>query len=177
MENMRNGVYEEHKEDMLNQQEQINKKTNVFFIIWNIISVLGYVIFIFIQMSFSIENKTFYIITIIAIIIYITIFILMMVFIKDNTKLRLNLKTYKITAKILKKSLQLYNLVLSIMLLIKSINTSNKVISIIGSVFMGLIIFIGLLIDFLSIVYRKKIEDTKQRYSKMIKDNIKELKE
>lgn len=103
MENMRNGVYEEHKEDMLNQQEQINKKTNVFFIIWNIISVLGYVIFIFIQMSFSIENKTFYIITIIAIIIYITIFILMMVFIKDNTKLRLNLKTYKITAKILKK--------------------------------------------------------------------------
>lgn len=42
---------------------------------------------------------------------------------------------------------------------------------------MGLIIFIGLLIDFLSIVYRKKIEDTKQRYSKMIKDNIKELKE
>ena len=63
------------------------------------------------------------------------------------------------------------------MLLIKSINTSNKVISIIGSVFMGLIIFIGLLIDFLSIVYRKKIEDTKQRYSKMIKDNIKELKE
>lgn len=101
----------------------------------------------------------------------------MMVFIKDNTKLRLNLKTYKITAKILKKSLQLYNLVLSIMLLIKSINTSNKVISIIGSVFMGLIIFIGLLIDFLSIVYRKKIEDTKQRYSKMIKDNIKELKE
>ena len=177
MENMRNGVYEEHKEDMLNQQEQINKKTNVFFIIWNIISVLGYVIFIFIQMSFSIENKTFYIITIIAIIIYITIFILMMVFIKDNTKLRLNLKTYKITSKILKKSLQLYNLVLSIMLLIKSINTSNKVISIIGSVFMGLIIFIGLLIDFLSIVYRKKIEDTKQRYSKMIKDNIKELKE
>lgn len=163
----------------VSQLEKKEKTFNWFFIIWNIISVLGYVLFIFYSISQDISGPVVNTLMIVGLVVYVIIFIGLFVFSNDKSKLKSRLKNYKTTAKILKKVLQMYNLVLSIGLLVQSLKSFsiNKIFSLLFSLFMIFVIVVGLIIDICSIIYRKKIDQKKQSIKDLIKQNIKELRE
>ena len=161
------------------EAEKQKKKIGFWYIVWNVISVLGYVIFLFVSMKLDYGGDTFHTIMIISLIVYVLIFVLLLAFSRDKSKLSMRLKNYKSFASVINKGLRIYNLVLSVGLLVQSIRAGNinSLFSILSSIGMLLLIVAGIIFDILTILFRKRFEYNKKHLKELIKSKKKEFRE
>ncbi len=160
------------------QYEEEKKKIGFFFVVWNIISVLGYVVFLFVSMKFEFASDTFHTIMIMLLAAHVFIFVSLFVFSKDKGKLTVRLKNYKAFASATNKILRISNLGLSIGLLVQSIKAGNmnSIFSILSTLGMIALILLGVVFDILCIVFRKRFEYNKRHIRELMKKSKEEFR-
>ncbi len=150
----------------------ISKKSKVFFLLWNILSIALYSCYTFF-VTYKLSEKNFLSKIIIYLLIAYAIIFLILLFISINagSKMKYRLKNYKSAVKFLKYIIQIINFILSIITAISAFITTGKtnVYIIVYAILSLMITTFFIIFEIIKIIIRKNIP--------LIKYNILEIRD
>lgn len=159
------------------QSEELQQKKEKPWYILSIISAILYSLFIFIGLDYS-GSKVLAAILIVFEVVYIVCLLLIVILSKDKAKMSFRIKNYKSAVKILKAISTTICLILSISVIVGSARgfDFNNFFDICYKVFMIAFSIVSAIFSVATIVFRKKIEETKALLKEKLKENWEDSK-
>ncbi len=159
------------------QTEDLEQKREKPWYIVSIISAVLYSAFIFIGLDYT-GSKTLAGILIACEVVYVISLVLIIVLSKDKSKLSLRIKNYKSAVKILKAFSSIICLILAISVVISSASgfDMNNFFDICYKIFMIAFSALSAIFSISTIIFRKKIENTKALLKEKLKENWEDSK-
>lgn len=159
-------VEEEKKKDYKKVRKQRRKRA--LFIIWNLLSILYYAISTFISINKDFKNDVFTYIILGAVILYTIIFIVILIVTSSNKKVaKTNMATFKTQLKMWRIILALFNIALTVNILINSLMNATHwlvIVSIVfGFIFVFIRIFISVIQIFILIIKQSRINKKRRK--------------
>lgn len=144
------------------------KRQRRWFIFWNLISIVYYAFSSFISIKRGFKNDIFTYIILAGIIAYTIVFIVILIKTSSNKKIaKTNIKTFKNQIKISRILLAMFNIVLTINILVNAlINEKNWIVIVLivfGFMFVALRIFISIIQLFILIIKQAKINQKRRK--------------
>lgn len=144
------------------------KRQRRWFIFWNLISIVYYAFSSFISIKRGFKNDIFTYIILAGIIVYTIVFIVILIKTSSNKKIaKTNIKTFKNQIKISRILLAMFNIVLTINILVNAlINEKNWIVIVLivfGFMFVALRIFISIIQLFILIIKQAKINQKRRK--------------
>lgn len=144
------------------------KRQRRWFIFWNLISIVYYAFSSFISIKRGFKNDIFTYIILAGIVVYTIVFIVILIKTSSNKKIaKTNIKTFKNQIKISRILLAMFNIVLTINILVNAlINEKNWIVILLivfGFMFVGLRIFISIIQLFILIIKQAKINQKRKK--------------
>ncbi len=159
-------VDQEKKKDYKKVKKQ--KRKRALFIIWNLLSILYYAISSFISINKDFKNDVFTYIILGSVAIYTIIFIVILIKTSTNKKIAsTNMATFKTQLKIWKTILALFNIALTINILINALMNAKHwsviVLIVYGFIFVYIRILISLINIFIQIMKQSRINKKRRK--------------
>lgn len=159
-------VDQEKKKDYKKVKKQ--KRKRALFIIWNLLSILYYAISSFISINRDFKNDVFTYIILGSVAIYTIIFIVILIKTSTNKKIAsTNMATFKTQLKIWKTILALFNIALTINILINALMNAKHwsviVLIVYGFIFVYIRILISLINIFIQIMKQSRINKKRRK--------------
>ena len=144
------------------------KRQRRWFILWNLISIVYYAFSSFISIKRGFKNDIFTYIILAGIVVYTIVFIVILIKTSSNKKIaKTNIKTFKNQIKISRILLAMFNIVLTINILVNALtNEKNWIVILLivfGFMFVGLRIFISIIQLFILIIKQAKINQKRKK--------------
>lgn len=144
------------------------KRQRRWFIFWNLISIVYYAFSSFISIKRGFKNDIFTYIILAGIVVYTIVFIVILIKTSSNKKIaKTNIKTFKNQIKISRILLAMFNIVLTINILVNALtNEKNWIVILLivfGFMFVGLRIFISIIQLFILIIKQAKINQKRKK--------------
>ncbi len=169
---MKNKEIENVEQETIEQE----KKEKPWYI-FSIISAILYSVFIFIGFDYGL-SKTFAIVIICFEVVYVAALVMLIFMTKDKSRLGSRIKNYKIAVKLLKSVVSIVCLVVSIGVIINSASAFDfsNFFDICYKIFMIAFSVVSICISIATIIFRKKINETKQLLKEKLKENFIDVK-
>lgn len=173
-------VVEKEEEKQNPKKVRRQKRARAFFIIWNLLSIIFYGVSSFISINKDFKHDVFTYIILGAVVVYVIVFSVIVITTSSNKRLAKNsISTYKTQIKIWRTFLGLFNLVLTINILVNAFLNEKDffVVTLIvfGFIFAILRVFISVIKLIILFFKQKKINKKRKRIKE--KQRLKQLSE
>ena len=173
-------VVEKEEEKQNPKKVRRQKRARAFFIIWNLLSIIFYGVSSFISINKDFKHGVFTYIILGAVVVYVIVFSVIVITTSSNKRLAKNsISTYKTQIKIWRTFLGLFNLVLTINILVNAFLNEKDffVVTLIvfGFIFAILRVFISIIKLIILFFKQKKINKKRKRIKE--KQRLKQLSE
>lgn len=173
-------VVEKEDEKQNPKKVRRQKRARAFFIIWNLLSIIFYGVSSFISINKDFKHDVFTYIILGAVVVYVIVFSVIVITTSSNKRLAKNsISTYKTQIKIWRTFLGLFNLVLTINILVNAFLNEKDffVVTLIvfGFIFAILRVFISVIKLIILFFKQKKINKKRKRIKE--KQRLKQLSE
>ena len=173
-------VVEKEEEKQNPKKVRRQKRARAFFIIWNLLSIIFYGVSSFISINKDFKHDVFTYIILGAVVVYVIVFSVIVITTSSNKRLAKNsISTYKTQIKIWRTFLGLFNLVLTINILVNAFLNEKDffVVTLIvfGFIFAILRVFISIIKLIILFFKQKKINKKRKRIKE--KQRLKQLSE
>ena len=173
-------VVEKEEEKQNPKKVRRQKRARAFFIIWNLLSIIFYGVSSFISINKDFKHDVFTYIILGAVVVYVIVFSVIVITTSSNKRLAKNsISTYKTQIKIWRTFLGLFNLALTINILVNAFLNEKDffVVTLIvfGFIFAILRVFISIIKLIILFFKQKKINKKRKRIKE--KQRLKQLSE
>ncbi len=173
-------VVEKEEEKQNPKKVRRQKRARAFFIIWNLLSIIFYGVSSFISINKDFKHDVFTYIILGAVVVYVIVFSVIVITTSSNKRLAKNsISTFKTQIKIWRTFLGLFNLVLTINILVNAFLNEKDffVVTLIvfGFIFAILRVFISIIKLIILFFKQKKINKKRKRIKE--KQRLKQLSE
>lgn len=173
-------VVEKEEEKQNPKKVRRQKRARAFFIIWNLLSIIFYGVSSFISINKDFKHDVFTYIILGAVVVYVIVFSVIVITTSSNKRLAKNsISTFKTQIKIWRTFLGLFNLVLTINILVNAFLNEKDffVVTLIvfGFIFAILRVFISVIKLIILFFKQKKINKKRKRIKE--KQRLKQLSE